>query len=169
MTQSYTVTESWSRTHARKVGGKVVADLRQMQQEYGLPTEQWLEKYLSELVVLLGESVLKEVTYGFRRNDAWIVALRYTADMNGNLIVDDRSGRVPRGVNVIGATWYSYLLKNSKWDGLSDAAKAAIEQELPFQREGAAEPSVGGVIQVGDKTYSSAGSGVKRSTIGGAL
>lgn len=169
MTQSYTITESWSRTHARKVGGKVVADLRQLQQEYGRPTEEWLEAYLSELVVLLGEGVLGKVTYGFRRDGAWIVGLRYTADMNGNLTADDRSGRVPRGVNIDGATWYSYLEKNARWHGLSAVTRAAIERELPFQREGAAEPTDGGALHLNDRTYSSAGSGVRRSTIGAAL
>jgi len=169
MTQSYTITESWSRTHARKVGGKVIADLRQLQQEYGQPTDEWLEEFLSELVVLLGEGVVEEVTYGFRRNGAWVVALRYTADMNGNLTVDDRSGRVPRGVSLDGCTWYSYLTRNSRWNSLSASQQAAIERELPFQREGATEPSVAGMMRVGDKTYSSAGSGVSRSTIGGVL
>ena len=49
MSYTYTQTETWSRTHARKVGGKVVADLRQMQQEYGSPSDQRLEQYLAAL------------------------------------------------------------------------------------------------------------------------
>ena len=167
MTQSYTTTETWSRTHARKVGGKVVADLRQMQQAYGSPTDNRLEQYLQELVVLLAEGVLKEVTYGFKRDGSWIVALRYTADMSGNLTVDDRSGSIPRGVDTSGASWGSYLIKDSKWSTLSESNQKAIERDLPFQREGAEEPKVAAVTRCGDRTYSSAGNGVRRSTIGG--
>lgn len=168
MTQSYTTTETWSRTHARKVGGKVVADLRQMQQAYGSPTDHWLDQYLEELVVLLADGVLKEVTYGFKRNGSWVVALRYSADMAGNLSVDDRSGSIPRGVDISGATWGSYLIKNSKWNELSQTKRAELERDLPFQRQGAEEPTVTTVIRSGDRTYSSAGNGVRRSTIGGA-
>jgi len=168
MSYTYTQTETWYRTHARKVGGKVVADLRQMQQEYGSPSDQRLEQYLAELVVLLTDGLLQEVTYGFRRNNTWVVAIRYTADMNGNLSVDDRSGRVPRGANISGASWGSYLVKNPKWHSLSPAERSAVERELPFEREGAEEPSDGAMVRAGDKTYSSAGCGVRRTTIGGS-
>lgn len=169
MTQSYTTTETWSRTHARKVGGKVVADLRQFQQEYGSPSDAWLEKYLAELTVLLTDDYIEEVTYGFRRNGQWIVAVRYTADMNGNLVADDRSGRIPRGVDVAGATWGSYLVRNAKWRSLSSAERAAIERQLPFSRNTCAAPTDGGPVRWNDKTYSGAGCGVRRSTVGGVL
>src|SRR5437868_8488676 len=99
MTQTYTTTETWSRTHARYVAGKVAADLRQMQQEYGQPTDAAINDYLLELTVLLAGGFVKEVSYGYRRDGAWVVALKYTADMYGNLSTDDRSGRIPRGVN----------------------------------------------------------------------
>lgn len=168
MTQSYTTTSTWSRTHARRVGGKIAADLRQMQQCYGSPSDPRLEQYLNELVVLLTEGVIKEVTYGFKRDNTWVVALRYTADMNGNISVDDRSGGIPRGKNVSGARWGSYLIKNDKWSSLTTTEQAAIERQLPLRREGAEEPSVTTLIRSGDRTYSSAGSGVRRSTIGGA-
>jgi hypothetical protein len=167
MSYSFSTTDTWSRTHARKVGGKLVADLRQMQQEYGLPTDQRLDEYLIELIVLLAGGYLRDVTYGFRRNSAWIAALRYTADMNGNLTADDRSGSVPRGEDITGATWGSFLNKSAKWDELSASARAAIENELPFSRAEASEPTAGAPVRTGDKTYSSAGCGVLRSTIGG--
>ncbi len=109
MSHSYSTTETWSRTHARKVGGKVAADLRQMQQEYGQPSDVAIDAYLQELVVLLPDGYVDDVVYGYKRDGAWIVALKYTADMHGNLNTDDRSGRIPRGANVIGATFYSFL------------------------------------------------------------
>ena len=166
MTFSYTQSETWSRTHARRVAGKVSADLLQMQQAYGRPSDKWLEDYLDELVVLLSYSVLGSVTYGFKRHGDWVVALRYEADMSGMLTLDDRSGRIPRGDDVNGATWGSYLIKNGTWSSLSASQQAAIERQLPFPREGAREPGDAGP-RIFDKTYSSAGNGVRRCTIGG--
>ena len=167
MTSSYTTTETWSRTHARRVGGKIVADLLQMQQAYESPSAALLEKYLQELVVLLDHGVINEITYGFQRNDQWIVAIRYAADMSGFLTADDRSGTVPRNVDTSGATWGSYLTYSAKWDRMSPSEKAAIQKELPFQRQSADAPTTSGVIRVNDKAYSAAGCGVRRSTIGG--
>lgn len=167
MTQTYTITETWSRTHARYVAGKVAADLRQMQQAYGAPTDKRLNEYLDELTVLLADGLLKEITYGFRKNGVWLVALRYTADMNGGLSADDRSGLIPRGVSILGATWGSFLAKSSKWDALSTLAQARIEGELPFRRDDATAPIDGSPARH-DKTYSSVGCGLSRASIGSA-
>jgi hypothetical protein len=167
MTQTYTTTETWSRTHARYVAGKVAADLRQMQQEYGQPTDAAINDYLLELTVLLASGFVKEVSYGYRRDGAWVVALKYTADMYGNLSTDDRSGRIPRGVNVGGAVFHSFLTFSSKWDALSQSNRESIERELPYTRSSGVEP----VIRIGawsyDKTYSAAGCGLRRAAIGG--
>lgn len=168
MTQTYTTTETWSRTHARYVAGKVSADLRQMQQAYGQPSDAAIGSYLLELTELLAGGYVKEVTYGFWRDGAWVAAVKYTADMYGNLTADDRSGRVPRGADITGATWYSFLAFSSKWDSLTPSQRQAVERELPFVRSSGAEP----VIRIGawlqDKTYSAIGCGLRRATIGGA-
>lgn len=166
MTHSHTTTETWSRTHARYVAGKVAADLRQMQQEYGRPTDVAIEMYLQELTVLLAGAYVTEVSYGYKRDAAWVAALKYTADMYGNLSTDDRSGRIPRGANVVGATFYSILTFSSAWDQLGAREREAIERELPFVRSAGEEP----VIRIGawvyDKTYSSVGCGLRRTSIG---
>lgn len=166
MTHSHTTTETWSRTHARYIAGKVAADLRQMQQEYGQPTDAAIEKYLQELTVFLAGSYVKEVSYGYKRDAAWVAALKYAADMYGNLSTDDRSGRIPRGANVVGAVFHSFLTLSSKWDGLNQDKREAVERELPFVRSAGEEP----VVRIGawffDKTYSSAGCGLRRATIG---
>jgi hypothetical protein len=167
MSYSYTTTETWSRAHARVVAGKVAADLRQMQQEYGNPTDAWIELYLQELTLLLAGGYVRDVTYGYRRDGVWVAALKYVADMNGNLTVDDRSGRVPRGADTNGASWGSYMSYSSKWDSLTPAQKATIQAERPFPRSGADEPNAPGGWSR-DKTYSAAGCGLTRSTFGGS-
>lgn len=169
MTYSYTTTETWSRTHARYVAGKVAADLRQMQQAYGQPSDTDIEKYSQELTELLAGNYVKEVTYGYRRDGAWVVALRYTADMNGNLTADDRSGRIPRGADIRGATWGSFLTYSGQWDALTPSQRETIERDLPFARSSGAEPVVRTGSWSPDKSYSSAGCGMRRATIGGAV
>ncbi len=164
-TFTHTQTETWTRTHARYVAGKVAADLRQMQQAYGKPTDENIEQYLQELTVLLAEGCVEKIFYGFKREGAWVVALRYTADMNGVLTVDDRSGKVPRGADVAGATWSSFLAKNSKWSALSDPAREDILRQLPFIRTAGDEPTG---AWASDKTYGAAGCGLRRASCGGA-
>lgn len=169
MTYSYTTTETWSRTHARYVAGKVAADLRQMQQAYGRPSDTDIENYLQELTELLAGGYVKEVSYGFRRDGAWIAALKYTADMYGNLTADDRSGRIPRGADITGAAWYSFLTYSSKWDALTQSQRESIERDLPFARSSGVEPIIRSGSWSPDKSYSAAGCGLRRATIGGAI
>lgn len=166
MSNSYTTTETWSRTHARYVGGKVVADLRGFAQAYGAPTDQMLGDYLQELTELLTGNYIQEVSYGFKRNGVYVVALRYVADASGTLIADDRSGGIPRGVDITGASFSSFLSYSSAWGRLSDAERSRIESSLPFQRSTGTDPGTGLVGWTTDRTYSSAGNGLRRSIYG---
>ncbi len=163
-----TYTSSFSATFtiadARKVASKVKTDLKLMQLEYGAPGDAHIENLGEEAAQLLNLSYLDNVTYGFRRDGKWIVALRYTARRDGTLVADERAGKVPRGVVLGGASFYSYLVHNSAWHQLSLAAQQAIEADLPIQRTGAPEPGVAGGYWTGGQTYSSSGSGTTRET-----
>jgi len=168
MTQSFTTTQSFTRTDARYIAGKVAADLRQLSQAYGEPTEQHLVNLMGELTEYLVDGYLERVTYGFRKGDLWVVALRYVGSEVGSLATDDRSGRVPRGVDRSGAGWCSHLVLNSKWWGLTSDQRSRYEGALPIQRTNGTEPSPGARGWLDDKTYSSSGGGVRRATVGGA-
>lgn len=168
MTQTYTTTETWSRTHARYVAGKVAADLRQMQQEYGQPSDTSIDNFLTELTILLTDGYVKEVSYGYRRDGAWVAALKYTADMYGNLNTDDRSGRIPRGASIDGSAFYSFLEFSDKWHNLSASQREAIERTLPFVRSSGIAPVIRTGGWASDKSYASAGCGLHRATVGGA-
>jgi len=147
------------------VASKVAADLRYMKALYGSPSPEWIQKYLDELVELLAGRYVKSVTYGFKRNGNWIAAVKYVADFAGNLTADDRAGRLPYDANVSGLTATSYLDYTQAWFNLTPAQRAAIEQKLPFQRVGAAEPGVAGGYWEHDHSYSANGGGVRRSTL----
>lgn len=167
MTQTYTTTSTFTASDARRVGGKVVADLRQMQQAYGSPTDQEIENYLGELISLLLDGYLDTVMYGFKKDGAWLPAtLRYTALALGTTGDGDRSGTVKRGVETSGAYFTSYLTYSQKWWNLSEQARSQYKAGLPIQRVSGNEPTApGGWIE--DKTYISGGGGVRRAVLGG--
>jgi hypothetical protein len=164
MTTTYTYSETFTRSNARYVASKVAADLRLVQRFYGRPTDAEIDAYTGELVELLVGGYVERVTYGFRRNGAWVVALRYEARLDGTLDADDRAGKVTPGLNITGANWYSYLVHSSSWAQLSAAEQARIEAGLPVQRTGADEPSSNG-SWVRDRSYSAGGSGVRRVSL----
>lgn len=168
MTQSHTTTQTFSRTDARYIAGKVAADLRQLSQAYGEPSEDHIGKLMGELTEYLADGYLDRVTYGFRKGEEWVIGLKYSAADIGSLTSDDRSGRVPRGVDRTGASWYSFLILNSRWNALTAEQRTQYERALPIQRSNGAEPSAGARGWIEDKTYSSSGGGVRRASAGGA-
>lgn len=165
MTYTTTGTSTFSLTSAKHVASKVAADLRYMRALYGSPSAEWIEMYNDELVRFLDAGYLGTVTYGFKRNEKWIAAIKYTADLYGNLTQDDRTGKLPVGADVSGLFATSYMTYSNKWDRLSEAERARFMATLPFQRVGAAEPGVEGGYWQEDRTYSADGGGVRRSTL----
>jgi len=167
MTQSYTTTSTFTASDARRVGGKVMADLKQMQQAYSSPSDQEIENYMGELVTLLVDGYLDTVMYGFKKDGAWLPAtLRYTALTLGTTGDGDRSGTVKRGVEIAGAYFTSYLTHSQKWRNLSEDARSRYKAGLPVQRVSGGEPKApGGWIE--DKSYISGGGGVRRAVLGG--
>jgi hypothetical protein len=164
MTTTYTFSETFTRSNARYVASKVAADLRLLQRFYGRPTDAEIDAYTGELVELLLGGYVQRVTYGFKRGSTWVVALRYEARMDGTLEADDRAGRVTPGIDITGASFYSYLVYSHAWDLLDAAERARIEARLPVQRTGADEPSSSNGTWVQDRSYSAGGSGVQRAS-----
>lgn len=165
MSTTYTYSQSFTRTHARYLASKVAADLRQMRLFYGEPSDEKIDNFVEELVELLVGGYLDSVDYGFRRNDAWVVALHYKVRSDGTLDADDRAGRVPIGADISGASWYSYLRHNSAWSRLTQAERDRIESLIPVKRGHAGEPNVGSGVWVQDRIYSSNGTSFTRLTL----
>lgn len=163
MTSSFTTASTFTRVHAAYLASKVAADLRQLRLYYGSPSDQQIDDFISELVTLLLGSYLDKIEYGFRRNGVWILVLRYSAS-DGILQTDDRSGRVPAGVDMSGASWYSYLSRSSRWWSLTEAERTRVEEGIPVKRSGAPEPATAAGYWSTDKTYSNGGRSLARST-----
>jgi Bacterial HORMA domain family 1 len=164
MTTTYTYSETFTRSNARYVASKVAADLRLLQRFYGRPTDAEIDDYTGELVELLLGGYVQRVTYGFKPGSTWVVALRYEARLDGTLDADDRAGRVTPGINITGASFYSYLVYSYTWDLLDATERARIKARLPVQRTGADEPSSSNGAWVQDRSYSAGGSGVRRAS-----
>jgi len=131
------------------------------------PTSPFAE-YEGEIVALLKAGHLGTVTYGYRRDGNFIEpTLRYTAhDLAGAAANDDDPGRVRPGANVAGASFYSCLTYSAAWDRLSSEEQQRFKGTLPVPRNGAPEPGTSGYFS-NDKTYSSGGRTLNRSSVRG--
>lgn len=159
MTTTYTTEFSFTETNARHLASKVAAGLYLMQLYYDKPTNEEIGNYIEELVILLlGDNVrgyLSSVVYGFKKNNEWVVALRYTADYDGNVTRDDRSGGVPPNVDVGDAKWGSFLTTNAHFSNLPLSEKKRIEASIPIKRTTGDEPGTVEGAWESDKVYSS--------------
>ena len=166
MSYSFAVTESETFTvsHARHIACKVSSDLLRLQRLYGGPSDEMIDAYEEELIALLKYDYLDTVTYGFKRNGAWVIAVRYRA-VRGDLIADDDPGRIRPRTDISGARFWSYLTYNSRWWGLSKEERNAFKDSLPFQRANGYEPGVENGYWEEDRSYSAGGRGLSRSTL----
>jgi hypothetical protein len=159
-------TQVFTITHAKKIASKVATDLKRLQRFYSSPSDSDIQAYETEVIELLKEGCLGTVTYGFKKDDKWIEpTLRYTAkDFASMSAVDDDPGRITPGVSIAGASFYSFLTYSSKWDKLTTEEKDGVKKTLPFYRTGANEPGINGYLS-NDKTYTSGGKSLERSTV----
>jgi hypothetical protein len=165
-TSSYTLTTTFTLTHARHMAAKVATDLRRLQRFYDYPSDADISKYEIEVAELLKAGYLDTIKYGFRRNGEFIEpTLCYTAsDLSGSSTIDNDPGRVKLGANIEGATFYSYLTPTMEWYLLSPAEREAFEERLPFRRSGAPEPGINGYL-VNDLIYSAGGKALQRASV----
>ena len=168
MSYSYTVSEAttFTITHARHMAAKVVTDLKRLQRFYGAPSDGGIAAYGEELTMLMRNGYLRTVTYGFRRNNAWIEpTVSYTArDLAGSTADDHDPGRIRPGADTTDASFYSYLTYSSEWNRLFEEQKEAFRKRLPFRRTGAPEPAVDGYLYP-DRTYSAGGRALDRVSV----
>lgn len=168
MSFSYTATESttFTITHAKHMAAKVATDLKRMQRFYSKPTDASIAQYEEEVIAFLKAGYLGTVTYGFKRDDAWVEpTLRYTArDLAGLSANDDDPGRIRPGVDVSEASFYSFMTYSSAWNGLTADEQKAFENSLPFVRGNAAEPGIKGYLSE-DLTYASGGRALNRACV----
>jgi Bacterial HORMA domain family 1 len=112
---SYSYAETFSRTHARRLAGRVTTDLRQSYLLYGSPSESKLEEYRTELEELLAGGYVDRYQFGFKRDEKAVWSLRYVVGPDGSLTGTGIGGGVPVGVDIAGATFFNFLTSSSNW------------------------------------------------------
>lgn len=168
MSHSYTATETrtFTVTHARHLASKVAADLMRMHRFYKSPSLATIDQYEQELVAFLQHGYMSGVTYGFKRHDKWIEpTVKYIAQEVMEQGLDDDPGRVQPGHNIQGSSFGSYMTYSAAWHALTHAEQEKFKNTLPFQRVGATEPTVTNGYFQSDKTYTSGGISLGRSSI----
>ena len=163
MTNTFTTSSTFTRTGAKYIASKVIADLQGMQDYYGKPNESSILDYHKELTELLAGGYLASVEYGFKRNDQMVVALRYEVRQDGSL-QDGKSGGVFARADISNAKWFSVLTNSQEWDLLSDVDRQRIEERIPIKRTSGQGPQDGRGRWVTDRSYSSEGVGAQRRT-----
>jgi len=162
MTYSYTYSSTFTKTHVGYLASKVAADLRQMQLFYGRPYDREIIQYIQEINILLLGRWFKSVSYGYKRNGVWVIALKYETQFGAIKPIDDDSGRVIPGINISGAFWHSFLSKNHAYSLLLQSKKNEIEQLIPIKRTYGTEPRLNTGDWRNDKYYSAGGGALQR-------
>jgi hypothetical protein len=162
----YSLSESFTVTHARYLATKVATDLLRLQRFYGGPPTTTIDAYEGELVALLKGDYIETVTYGYHRDSRWVpgATLRYRARSGSNLS-DDDPGQLRPGADVTNARFYSFLAYTDKWFALPGIQRQQIAEGLPFQRTEGSEPGVENGYWSTDRAYSAGGRGLARSVI----
>lgn len=162
MSYSYTTTESFTLTHARRLAAKVAADMHQCQRFYGHLSDEEIESYEQELTVLLHGGYVKSYEFGFKSKDERrVVSWYYTVGPSGSL-EGGRSGGLFPAANVSGAVWFNFLSPSSEWYALSTAERDKIKASYPVRRTEGSSPQDGNGYWDSSRHYASGGVAVTR-------
>jgi hypothetical protein len=164
MTNSFTSTTTFTRTHAKHLAAKVISDLYQCGVLYGYPPVEHIAKYEAELIELLAGEYVAEYEFGFKKDDQRIFSLRYTVGPDGNLSGDSNIGSLYARADIVRANFYNFLTYSTKWFALDDRSKSAISSTLPFIRSDGFLPGDGAGYWHHDHCYTAGGTRIIRQT-----
>lgn len=159
---SYTYTKTFTRTHAKYLASKVIADLYQCSLLYDHPSSGSIGAYEEELTTLLADRYVAAYEFGFKRDEKRVLTWHYTVGTAGDLEGDVRSGGLTRAVDIGDAQYFNFLTYNDEWSALSPVERDAIEEKLPFRRSFGSAPEDGSGYWIVEKSYSAGGGLVTR-------
>jgi hypothetical protein len=164
MSSTFTTTSTFTRTHAKHLASKVIADLYQCYIHYDHPDFDTIEDYEGELIEMLADEYVESYEFGFKKDDKRVLTFRYTVGADGRLHGDSDPGGIYAKATVASATYFNLLSYSQKWWNLTDTRRASIESGLPIQRTPSSHPGDGdGYWQV-DHAYTAGGVSVDRKT-----
>ncbi len=159
---SYTTSETFTIADVRRLAAKVVADMHQCQQFYGSPSNEKIDNYKEELIVLLFGGYVESYEFGFQTKDERrVVSWSYAVGPSGNL-EGGRSGGLFPSADISDAVTFNFLSYNSKWFALSNAERDKIKASYPVQRVDGSLPQDGNGYWDSSRCYTSGGVAVTR-------
>lgn len=162
MSYSFTTTESFTLTHARRLAAKVVADMHQCQRLYGHITDESIANYQEELTVLLQGGYVKSYEFGFKTaDDRRVVSWFYTVGPSGDL-EGGRSGGLCSTADISSASMFNFLTYSDEWTALEAADKTRIKDSHPVNRTDGEPPQDGNGYWDTFRAYVSGGVAVTR-------
>lgn len=163
MSGTYTLTETFNVTHARKLAAKVVADMHQCNLLYGRgPTTTEVAAYEKELVAMLAGGFITSYEFGFQTaSDTRVLSWKYTVGPSGDL-EGGRSGGLYAQASLAGTSMFNFLTTNSKWANLSETEKAKVRAQHSIHRVTGNPPADGNGYWSSNRTYAAGGVAVTR-------
>jgi hypothetical protein len=158
-----TYSETFTRTHARHLSGRVASDLRQSHLIYRSPSEDMLDPYRIELEEMLFGGYLREYQFGYKRNDVTVWALRYVVEPGGLLSTSSAAGGVPSRIDVIGAHFFNFMTYSGAWYTLTDAQRAAVRAASGIVRTPGTLPGTGNGYWATDRSFTAGGVALQRT------
>lgn len=163
MTSSYTLTETFNVTHARKLAAKVVADMHQCNRLYGKgPSATAIAAYEQELVAMLAGGYIASYEFGFQTADGRrVLSWKYTVGAAGDL-EGGRSGGLFATADVSSASLFNFLTTNYKWSSLPASEQAKVDAQHNIRRVEGDPPADGAGYWASDRSYLAGGVSVTR-------
>ena len=161
MSSTYTTSQSttFTVTHARHLASKVKTDLSRLHSYYGEPSLEHIDKLEQELILLLKEDYLDEISYGFQEDGEWVIAVRYKASQGGVITTDDDPGGLRPRERPAGSVFLSFLICNNNWRNASKKNQDDFERQSPIKRSNGKNPHGNWEQQ---RAYSAGGRGIVR-------
>lgn len=164
MSYSFTTTSSFTRTHAKHLAAKVIADLYQCYVLYDRPSVSDISDYETELIEMLANEYVASYEFGFKKDGKRVLTWRYTVGADGGLHGDSDAGGVYAKATVASASFYNYMSYSDKWWELTDSQRSAFKSSLPVQRTNGSLPDDGDGYWQTDHGYNAGGVRVERKT-----
>src|SRR6266702_3687904 len=143
MSSTYTISETFTLTHARRLAAKVAADMHQCQRFYDHPTDTQIDNYQQELTVLLHGGYVNSYEFGFTTKDGRrVVSWHYTVGPSGDL-EGGRSGGLFPTADVSDTIWFNFLTPSAEWYALSTAERDKIKASYSVRRSEGSPPQDG--------------------------
>lgn len=161
MSYSYTTTETFTITHARRLAGKVLADMNQCQRLYGRLSDTEIEEYQEELAVMLHGGYVKSYEFGFKAEGKRVVSWYYTPGPAGDL-EGGRSGGIYAAADISSASFFNYMDYTSAWYALSEVERNKIRSGHSIRRTSGDPPKDGDGYWDTSRAYVSGGMAVTR-------